>query len=181
MKFQKPVLILSILLILFLCIGSVSALENQTDDSGENEVISIDESLGNSTDESVGDGMLGNPDDGSFNSLKSKIGNASDGSVIYLENDYIFDASADSEGISISKRITIYGNNYTIDAQGYGRIFNIASGKTVNLYDITFKNGNSDKGGAIYVADDFSGVLNATFINNTAISTGKSYMGGGAI
>ena len=145
MKSKKPVLILSILLILFLCIGSVSALENQTDDSGENDVISIDESLGNSTDESVEGGMLGVPDDGSFKSLKSKIGNASDGSVIYLENNYLFDDSADSEGIIISKSITIYGNNYTIDAQGHGRIFNILHDKTVNLYDITFKNGNSDK------------------------------------
>ena len=181
MKLKKPALIILIFLMLFLCIGSVSALENQTDDSGGNEVIGIGESLGNPTDESVDNGMICAPDDGSFKSLKYKIGNASDGSVIYLENDYLFDDSADSEGITISQNITIYGNNYTIDAQGHGRIFNITHAKTVNLYDITFKNGNSDKGGAIYVASDFSGILNATFINNTAKSTGNDKVGGGAI
>ena len=41
---ENFLIILLIFLMLFVCIGSVSALENQTDDIGENKVIGIDES-----------------------------------------------------------------------------------------------------------------------------------------
>ena len=64
-------------------------------------------------------------------------------SIIYLNIDY--------------KDLSIYGAKYfdsneedtILDAEDYGRFFNIADGVTLNIYNIIFKNGYEQNGGAI--------------------------------
>ena len=107
MKLKEHILIiLLVLLMLFVCIGSVSALENQTDDFGENAVI-------------------GSPDESNFNDLQIKINAADEGGTVNLTNNYTYDDSFSSDGISITKAITINGNGFTINGLNKARIFNI--------------------------------------------------------
>lgn len=83
-----------------------------------------------------------------FTALQYKIDNATDGSTITLENDYVYNSSIDTGGIEISKPLTIDGNNHIIDADSKSRIFNINSDNIV-LKNIIFKGGSAGTGGAI--------------------------------
>ena len=142
---------------LFVCIGSASAVENQTDDISENEVIGVSES----------------PDGGTFNDLQVKIDTASEGTV-NLANNYTYDESFSQEGIKITKAITINGNGFTINGLDKARIFNINASENIVLNNITFINGKSDLGGAIIFNTAVSDIVidNCKFINNSAATNG---------
>ena len=43
---------------------------------------------------------------------------------------------------------------------------------SINIAGLTFKNGNSTNGGAIYISHEVKSNINATFINNTAEKQG---------
>ena len=90
------------------------------------------------------------------------------GGVVNLENNYAYDDSFSSNGITITNPITINGNGFTINGMGQSRIFNITSLNNVILNNITFMNGNSNLGGAIILNGDVSGIGidNCKFINN---------------
>ena len=57
--------------------------------------------------------------------------------------------------VTDGKKLTIQsdtsGSSRTIDVSGHGRIFNISGGAELSLDQIELKNGNADKGGAVYV------------------------------
>jgi len=103
--------------------------------------------------------------------------NSNSDAVINLTNDFYFDSDYDAafaEGIVIDRPVTINGNGYTIDAKGQARIFQVLCTDVV-LENITFVNGHSTGGGAVYF-EDTGFVSNCNFVNNTA--TGDNGFGG---
>ena len=188
---EHSLIILSLFLMLFVCIGSVSALENQIDDISENEVIGISESpellTAGASDDAEGmlcdenvissdnsEGYLNvaSPDNGTFKALQEKINNAQAGDIIVLENDYANNDGFDTDGISISKAITIDGNGYAIDALLNGSAFQINS-SGVTIQNIVFKNNYNDQyGGAVYWIGDGGLLTNCSFFNCSANCSG---------
>ena len=84
MKIKEHIIILLLIfLMLFVCIGSVSALKNQTDDYAENEII----------------GIGGSPDGGTFKELQDKITDAGENGTVDLANNYTYDDSFSKNGI----------------------------------------------------------------------------------
>ena len=109
-----------------------------------------------------------------YTTIAEAIANSQSGDTIMLENGATFK----EHDLTISKNLDfkVFNNGHaTIDANNLGRVFIINSGVTVNFYNITFTNGISDSGGAIYNSGTLN-VINCTFINNTA-----NPVGGGAI
>ena len=163
--------ILLVFLILIMSIGMVSATENVSTDAdvnNGNEQLTIDPV--NDVD-IVSDSST----TATFVDLKNDIDDAQDG-VVTLTKDYKYDYSDGSSlrnGISVS-RLTINGNNHTIDGSGIARIFTIYSGQ-VTLNDINFVNGHStseSNGGAILITSGNLTVNRCTFEKNTAYNHG---------
>ena len=154
-------------------IGMVSASESVSKDAYVDngiEQLAIDQE--NTNVDIVTDS--GNP--ATFTDLDNDIKNAQN-DVVTLTKDYKFDSSKDSStlknGISVS-RLTINGNNHTIDGSGIARIFTQYSGQ-VTLNDINFKNGHStsnSNGGAILINSGNLTVNHCTFENNIATKHG---------
>ena len=129
--------------------------------------------------------VLGSGEIGTFSQLEEMINNASDGSTITLEKDYVYDEGFGIGGIEIySKSITIDGKGHSINGLSKSTIFYPRYSNLV-LNNIKFYNGlrkNDDYatyGGAIFVENyrknNSLTVNNCTFVNNSAGS------GGGAI
>ena len=80
--------------------------------------------------------------------------------------------------ITLTKNMNITGQSQTgtiINGTGTNWIFNIISGVTVNISNLTFTNATTNNGGAIYNTGTLT-VTNCTFTNNTA-----PFSDGGAI
>lgn len=104
---------------------------------------------------------------GSFSDLSNDITNAGDNLV--LDKDYTYNPATDSSyfsGITINKKITINGNNHTINGLNISRIFYVGSGAYLILNNVNIINGYSDSnGGAIYNYNGNVNILNSTFKN----------------
>lgn len=122
----------------------------------------------------------------SFTDLNNTInGNAN--ATIELNQNYTYNEATDEafkKGIVINREVTINGNNFVLNANGNGRIFNVTSDK-VTLKNITFKNGyaksesKSDScGGAIFWSGSKMNIVDCKFINNTAEFGGANYFDG---
>lgn len=112
-----------------------------------------------------------------FSSL-NKIFEDNDESNIYLNDDFKYDESTDSEfseGIVIDRPMNVFGNGITIDGSSKARIFKIES-DNVFLSGITFVNGNAQSGGAI-IGNSF-GVINCKFYSNHANNYGGAIVNG---
>ena len=136
-----------------------------------------------------------------FNHLNTLIQMAGD--EIRLENNYAYRPNLDSsfsEGITISKPLTIDGQGHVIDASNLARIFKVNS-YGVTLKNIRLINANANlpdenryfddssygvtcsyyapipnkDGGAIY-SYDYLSVINSTFLNNHAFNGGAIYV-----
>ena len=99
---------------------------------------------------------------------------------IYLNDDYVFDSSTDSDfvnGITLTRSVTIHGNGHTINANNQARIF------TVSVYssfqNIHFMNGYSDMGSAISGSNFV--VSDCQFTSNYATKYGGALNGGNVI
>lgn len=167
MKF-KNIILITLLLFAVLAISCVSAADNLTDDGVlqdtplEEIELSDDDVVSSSQEE-----IIGEPDDGTFTALQSKIDNAGTNSTVILENNYSYDEGFSTGGIVISKKITIEGNGFTIDGNDAGRIFKIDADGVV-LNKINFVNGHvmdEGEGGAIY-ASSLLTVTNCNFNDN---------------
>ena len=102
-----------------------------------------------------------------FKNLADLINDASPGDILELDKDYQNDGSVSSDGITISKAITIDGKGHTLDAKGKSRIFRLSADNII-LKNITFINGYStESGGAIYNTDNFK-ISSCNFINCSA-------------
>ena len=108
-----------------------------------------------------------------FSELQNEINHLNDDDAIILNNDITQD---NTNAVEINKNIIITGKDITINAQNKSNIFNINSKKVI-ISNITFINGNNDKGGAINSYADLT-ITNCKFINNYA---GGIYGEGGGI
>ena len=99
----KKIMVISVMLTI-LTIGAVSAAD---DNATSDELMIGNLDLESSADAS--DGILGNGSGDAFSDLAGIIGNATGGDVLELGRDYYNDDSVSSDGISISKSITIDG------------------------------------------------------------------------
>lgn len=167
MKYKKSILIM-ILAVFLISIAGVCA-----SDANDTAMASEDTQTIELTDENVNTGT-GETDNGTFHALDGKIRNAGEGSVVDLENDYNNTDGFDSEGIVISKDLTINGKGHTIDGNSKSRIFKVDGGNVI-FQNITFINGLSPgDGGAIF---GYFTAINCTFINNTAGECGGAISG----
>ncbi len=111
----------------------------------------------------------------SWQLAKATITNAT-GTVADNGTIYIADGTYNESNMTINTNMTIIGESQTgtiINAQTNGYIFNIASGVTLNLINLTLENGSSGNGGAIYNYGTLTST-NSTFTNNTATGSGGS-------
>ena len=165
MKFK--LIIIVALAVLIISIGTVSADENTTHD----ETLKLDstpcEILGIDTNDSV----LTVGED-SFTSLQNTIDSAAPEDNITLEEDYVYNTGFSTDGVSITKSVTINGQGHTINAGSQSRAFTIAADNVV-LKDLSII--NSGSGGAVTITGNNVVLDNVTF--NGCHSTGN----GGAV
>lgn len=108
----------------------------------------------------------------------NKTINGNSNKVINLDKDYAYNPDFDSdftEGIDITRKVTINGNGHSIDGNGQASIFWV-NGDNVNINNITFLNGNASNGGAITWVGANGRLSASNFTNNNA-----KYGYGGAI
>lgn len=158
---KKSVSMVLLLLVMILSISAVSAADMDLDP--ELALSDSDVSIGASDEEVLAD--EGSDD---FTSLQNSIDDG--GSTLILTSDYKR-VDGDSD-VSITKDVTIIGNNHKIDADKKGGIFKVNTGCTLTLIGVTLINGNNENGGAIYNDGGVLNIVNSQLINNTATKSG---------
>ena len=158
---KKSVSIIFCFLVMILSISAVSAADMDLDP--ELALPKSDVGIGASDGE-----VLADDGSGDFTSLQNSIDD--DGSTLILTSDYKR-VDGDSD-VSITKDVTIIGNNHKIDADKKGGIFKVNTGCTLTLIGVTLINGNNENGGAIYNDGGVLNIINSQLINNTATESG---------
>ncbi len=162
----KRFALVCILLAIF-TMGAVSASDiNETSD----DLIGVNDSpmgVGESRDtdiQSSVDGEIITTGEKSFDDIQTLIDGASEDETIVLSGDYL----GDGTGIIINKKVTIDGNNSTLDAGGSGRIFQVSTSNVI-IKNINFINGHfAGNGGAVYWSGVNGSVVNCSFMNCSA-------------
>ena len=181
---NKKLMMLTIIFTCLLAVSAVSAAENATEDIiadvASEDVVSV-EDINQAIEQIEHEETIRVTDNGTFTALQNKIDNAVNGSTITLENDYAYDEGFDTNGIKISKPLTIDGNGYTIDASLQSRIFYLACDNII-LKNMTFKNGymhydNGYRGcgGVVFNYGVCCTISFCNFINNSAREAGAIY------
>ena len=122
---------------------------------------------------SNGSGSMNNP----FKTLNEAINSANDGDTIYIASGTYTDSNNINLNINKSLSLIKWGaENPIFDAQSYSAIFNVDV-TSLNIIGLTFKNGMSNYGGAIYFTKKISGLnlINCSFMNNSAENGGAIY------
>ena len=83
-------------------------------------------------------------------------------------------------GIVVDHLVNMKGNDFTINANNLGRIFDVTSTGKLNIYSANLSNGNADIGGAIYNTGSVY-AYNTNFINNTAATMGGAVFNNGTL
>ena len=184
MNYKKSLLAFCLILCVLFSISAANAIDIDdkaitsedtiTEEANEDELTSSSKNVNELTLISQEDSLT-EIDNGTFTALQNKINNAEEGSTITLENDYVYDDGFDSEGINISKSLTIDGKGFTIDALNKSRIFYISDNPLdIVLKNIEFCNGNTNSlpGGAIFIyggaMNQCGNVVNCSFVGNSA-------------
>jgi len=101
-------------------------------------------------------------------SIKNATGTVTEGGTVHIANgQYTGENNTD---ITVNKNMALIGQSKTstiINGTNTAQIFRIQKGKTVTIYNLTFANGNSTLGGAIYNNGTLN-VINCTFKGNAA-------------
>ena len=155
-------MLVSILLLIF-AIGAVSAADDNMTDTAE-EVLSA---------EPTEDLEVSQPED--FSELVGLIKNTSSGKTLTLEKDYINDGTY-TNGILISKKMTIDGQGHTLDANQKSNIFRISNSQVI-LKNINFINSKSSDYSAVY---GNCTVINCSFTDCTTEKNGGALYNGTA-
>ena len=124
---NKKIMMLAILLVSLVAIGAVSAAENVTSDvvsveETSDDIVSADDD-NQVIEQTENQEIVSTTDDGTFTTLQEKINNAPAGSTITLENDYTYNEGFGTDGILITKDLTINGNGHIINGLSKSRIF----------------------------------------------------------
>ena len=106
-------------------------------------------------------------------SLREAIANVRPGGTVTFDADLVGTITLSDSELLIDKSIIIdtKGTDITINANKRSRIFNIASGITVELIGLTLTGGQASSGGAIY-NDGTLMVIDCTISGNRAMSNG---------
>ena len=187
---KNSLLFISLLLILCISLGAVSAADISVNDidndnNTQNMEISQDDSSQEDVDNSQS--MEISQDDSSqkdveltslqenpasLNELRSEILGATPGTTIKLTKDYKADSM--DKFIFINNNLTIDGQGHTIDGSNYNGIFCLKD--NITLKNINFINTKtSHNAGAVYCVAANCSVVNCSFVNCSA------YYGGGAV
>ena len=207
MKSKKYLLVVLSVLILFLFITSASAAEaNETDVISIDESINLENNLlssdnnvksndilkssndelltagndwyVNSSKDNSGDGKS---EKDAFKTLSESLNEAQDGDTIWIASGEY--TGNDNIGLTIAKNLNFIKNGdgeAIFDAKNSSNIWTVNS-TSINITGLTFKNGNSTYGGAIYISHEVKSNINATFINNNASRGGAIYIVSGGI
>ena len=115
-------------------------------------------------------------------SIKNATGTVSEGGTVHIAKGKY--AGVNNTNISINKNMTIIGQSKEdtiINGTNSAWIFNIQSNKNVTIHNLTFVNGTSSVGGAIYNHGILT-VKNSTFTGNNATNFGGAiYNDGGTL
>ncbi|WP_405265534.1 beta strand repeat-containing protein [Methanobrevibacter sp.] len=178
---KSKISILLLLMVMILAISAVSAAD--TNDTSDSAIQAVDDAP---IEEVASDdvGALAATDDthvlaagdGNFTELQTSV----DTGTVLMTKDY---TRVEGENtISITRDVTILGNDHKIDGSNLGGIFNVNSGYTLTLMGVTLINGNAENGGAIYNNGGTLTIVNSYFLNNTATKSGGAiYNNGGSI
>jgi predicted outer membrane repeat protein len=156
--------LIHILCVFFIIIGILSVVSEVNSAN-----IYVNPSTG--SDSNIGD--VNNPKA----TIKNATGSANNNDVIILANGTY--TGVGNTNINIVKNLSYIGSNnkqVILNAGGKGNFFTVNSGYSVLFNNITFMNGLSVQGGAIFSEGSLT-VKNSIFINNT----GNVVSGGGAI
>ena len=127
--------------------------------------------------DTTGTGTIKNP----YATIKNGLNNVAAGGILnLLPGTY---TGTGNVGLTITKNVNIIGtsqNNTIINAVCLNNVFSVNSGVNVTIANLTFANGTTSDGGAIYNLGTLT-VNNCTFTGNTGTSTDYNYGGGGAI
>ncbi|WP_407432071.1 right-handed parallel beta-helix repeat-containing protein [Methanobrevibacter sp.] len=165
----KKIVIILLLLILSLTAVSAADFNNVTELSADaDDSIIVEDSFSESSE--IPDSLVSSNSAGTFTDLQALVNNASAGSVLELNMDYKGDKNA---RIQLNKALTIDGKGHTIDClekSGCSAFYSNSGTITLkNLKIINGHNGNTDKGGAIYITGSAQyTIINCTFENNWA-------------
>ena len=169
---KNLLIIFSAFLILFVLMGSVCALNDNTTSLNQDKILTAENQAkdleNNNILKSDNDNKaLKTPVSGqNFSNIQDAINSAESGDEIELSGIY---KGSGSEIVINKNNLTFIGNDAVLDAQGLSRIFNI-TGNGIKLKNIKFINANADKGGAIYWYGADGRLNDCSFINNTAKS-----------
>ena len=108
-----------------------------------------------------------------YTSIAEAVNAAQSGDTIILEPGTY--TGTGNYNININKDLTIIGENQDntiIDSQNKGNIFNIASGVTLTLENLTFTNNTAYGDSGTILNDGTVNITNSTFTSNTAESGG---------
>ena len=172
MRFKK-IILLTIILVTLFAVSTASAAENVT-----NDVIGVEETTDDISVQN-NDSIISQENNVcTFDDLSSKISATPEGGLLNLTKNYTY-VNGSTDGIIISKTITINGQGHTIDGNKISRIFNISS-NNVTLKNINFLNSKTknDNGGAIYWSGANGSISECTFMDNRDID---DWSEGGAI
>ena len=131
----KVITIATLIFLAMMALGAVSASENMTQDTEEMLEIADDSSF--EIEQSVQEDLLGESEY-TFTELNDKLNLNGSGTII-LDGDYSYNNGSSTDGINISRELTIDGDGHKIDGKSKSKIFNIMEDNVV-LNGITFVN-----------------------------------------
>ena len=145
-----------------------------SDETGNDKVLSVNNDYGSET--------LGDGETGSFTDLNKLIKFASD--TLTLESDYEFKEGVDDEfgsnGITISKSITINGNGHTINGNSKRVFYVSADNVVITNLNIVNAGTTSINGGSIYWVGNNGNLTYSTFSYITSCYGAVYWLGNNA-
>ena len=174
---MKKKIFLLIFALLFICSISIVSASGDTNQMNigisDNDIIASENNIYvNVNNLENGDGSIDNP----YNNFGSAVGNASDGSVIYLSSG-VYSGNGVNVNLTIDKSLNLVNwdnGDVIFDGLNQFNIFNVTS-PVFNVNNIIFRNAHADYGGALYFANGLKDSnINATFSNNRADVNGAA-------
>ena len=172
-KRKTKMMMLCLIFAFMISLGIASASDNLTSD--DSEVLSLDDGADFNEPLTLTQDNILAEDEGTFTDLKANFNSGI--TVIKLTKNYTMQPGEDPITIQTA-RLNIDGQGHTLNANGLNNIFIIKS-KNVVIKNITFINGKSNEGGAIYWNGNNGKLENSKFINCTA--SGEDPTAGGAV
>ena len=177
---MKKILVILTILLIFACIGFVSAEDISLDEvnSTSSDNILLNDSLVENTSHthsSVSDVVVKKnivyAPGGNFNDLSSVFSSASSGDTIVFTGNYM---NTGQSQIVLSKDINIEGNGHTVDCNHKSKFLAINGNYVININNLTAINGYSYEQGSGYgggcigyrTVSGFMNITNCIFLNN---------------